>query len=184
MTVSAINSVVSRGSDLEATGQTNLSPTLAIAPIATIRNTVIAPTLSYLGVACTAVEDLILGTLLVMSSVPQRRRAPDGIGPYGITSRLHTQLWDNYLALYPDQASRVRGLASQHCFLKDPHAELGFNLAYATAIAWTVYASRNVMLPDDAELTDLARVWQSDYPHTGGRANDFINTWHHTFGFH
>ena len=158
MTASAINSVVSRLSELEAIGQTSLSPTLAIAPIVTIRTTVIAPTLHYLGVASAAVEDLILGTLLIMSSVPQPRRVPEGIGPYGITPRLHTQLWDNYLARYPDLASRVRGLASQHCFLKDPHAELGFNLAYATAIAWTVYESQNVTLHDNAELADLARV--------------------------
>lgn len=182
MTVSAINPAISRLSDLGSPSQVKLSPTFALASTTNIRTAVIAPTLGFLGVTCTAAEDLILGTLLVMSSLPQARCSSDGIGPYAIPPTLHVELWDHYLSRSPDQASLVRGLASQHCFLKNPHAELGFNLAYATAIAWAIYEYRGVTPSGPTELADLARIWQTAYPHRDGRTNDFVNAWHQTLG--
>ncbi|QJD57785.1 hypothetical protein HG264_02095 [Pseudomonas sp. gcc21] len=180
MTVSAINPAVNYLSDLEPASQVKLSSTLALASTTTIRVAVLAPTLGFLGVESPAAENLILGTLLVMSSLPQTKCPLDGIGPYAIPPALHIELWDNYLAHSPDQASLVRGLASQHCFLKNPHAELGFNLAYATAIAWAVYEYRGLTPKDPTPLTELARIWQAAYPHRNGHANDFIRAWNQT----
>lgn len=182
MTVSAINPAISRLSDLGSTSQVKVAPTFALASISNIRSAVIAPTLDFLGVACNAAEDLILGTLLVMSSLPQAKCSSEGIGPYAIPPTLHIELWDHYLARSPDQASLVRGLASQHCFLQNPHAELGFNLAYATAIAWAIYEYRGVTPTGPTGLTDLAHIWQTAYPHRGGRANDFVDAWQQMVG--
>ncbi|MEH6386608.1 hypothetical protein [Pseudomonas profundi] len=177
MTVSAINPALSCLNDLQPASQVKLRPTLALASTSTIRLAVLGPTLGFLGVDSPAAEDLMLGTLLVMSSLPQAMCPVDGIGPYAIPPALHIELWDNHLAQSPDQASLVRGLASQHCFLKNPHAELGFNLGYATAIAWAVYEYRGVTPKGHTELADLARIWQTAYPHRNGRANDFIQAW-------
>ncbi len=63
-------------------------------------------------------------------------RRNGGIGLYQITSAQHRRVWDEYVAPDPDLASRLRGLASQRQFLRDPDSELQFNLIYATAIAW------------------------------------------------
>jgi hypothetical protein len=43
-------------------------------------------------------------------------------------------------------ASLVRGLASQHDFLSQPHAELATNLSYATAIAWFMYTRIKILV--------------------------------------
>ena len=111
----------------------------------------------------------------------EAKRVEQAIGPYGISPRLHTRLWDEYLARQPDLASRIRGLASQHCFLRDPHAELGYNLAYATAIAWLVYQHQQLRLPERCDPASLARIWETSYPHRGGQASDFLQAWRQAF---
>ncbi|WP_373185694.1 hypothetical protein [Halopseudomonas sp.] len=150
---------------------------LALVPPATLRQAVIRPTLTYLGVPSRSAENLLLGTLLVMAWLPPGKRPQGGIGPYGIPHALHTSIWDDYLASNADQASLIRGLASQRCFLRDPHAELGYNLAYATAIAWLIYRQQTLELGDNTNIDELAHVWQLMYPHRGARASDFLGSW-------
>lgn len=142
-----------------------------------LRYAIIQPTLAYLGIENSQTENLLLGTLLTMSRLPVERKVPDAIGPYAICASLHTSIWDDYLAREPDRASLVRGLASQRSFLQNPHAELDFNLAYATAIAWMVY-ERNLICPSTCRGSRaLARIWRQFYPHRGGRSTDFLASW-------
>lgn len=150
---------------------------LALVPTTTLRQAVIRPTLHYLGVTSRPAENLLLGTLLVTAWLPADKQPPGGIGPYGISRLLHTQIWDEYLAKDAELASLIRGLASQRCFLQNPHAELGYNLAYATAIAWLVYRQQAIELVDDMEIDTLARLWQLMYPHHEGHAIDFLECW-------
>jgi len=150
---------------------------LALAPPAALRQAVIRPTLAYLGVTSAAAENLRLGTLLPMASLPEGKQPPGGIGPFGISHQVHERIWDDYLATNPDQASLIRGLASQRCFLRDPHAELGYNFAYATAIAWLVYRQHLTELDEDLSIADLAQLWQSLYPHRDGVPADFLSSW-------
>lgn len=177
MTASAINPAITPLGVPADSCRVRFPPPLAFVSTDSLRTAVTEPTMDFLGVRCSATEDLILGTLLAMSSLPRVKCAPDGVGPYGIPRSVHTEIWDNHLAKSPDLASRVRGLASQHCFLKNPHAELGFNLAYATAIAWAIYDCRGVVPEGPSGLAELASIWQTAYPHQGGRASDFINAW-------
>ena len=142
-----------------------------------IRAAVIRPTLRYLGIESEDAERLLLGTLLCLASLPSSRHPASGIGPFAISAQLHTRLWDDHLARSPDQASLLRGLASQRCFLSDPHAELGFNLAYAAAMAWLIYETQGVRLGAGASIGTLARIWQLAYPHRSGRASDFVKAW-------
>ena len=135
------------------------------------------PVMQYLQLDCPQLQQLLVGTLLCMSALPAPQRAAEAIGPFGIQPRLHTLIWDDYLAYQPDLASKVRGLASQHCFLTDPHAELGYNLGYAAAIAWLIYQRQHMLPGEQSDLASLARIWEASYPHRGGHAEDFQRAW-------
>ena len=80
----------------------------ALVPPQSLRCDIIRPTLTYLGVTSNAAENLLLGTLLAMAWLPRDKHWADAIGPYAITPAVHTRLWDEYLALQPDQASLIR----------------------------------------------------------------------------
>jgi hypothetical protein len=97
---------------------------------------VIRPTLIYLGRHSATAESLLLGIAASQSALGSALHDRRGHGLYRIAEPRHQALWDHYLALDPERASLVRGLASQHAFLSGPHLELTVNLRYATAIAW------------------------------------------------
>lgn len=120
---------------------------------------VIQHTLKTLGICSRAVEHLLLGTAAAQEELAFRSKNSSGIGVYGITKETHCSIWDDYLAYDPDLASEVRGLASQHEFLKHPHIELATNLAYATAIAWMIYKRSGVELPHPDDIEGLAQCW-------------------------
>jgi hypothetical protein len=133
---------------------------------AELRQWVIKPTLKRLGVYSKAAENLLLATAAQESGLgshlkPAGQRA---LGIYQIHSLAHRHIWDDHLALHSEMASLVRGLASQHDFLSQPHAELATNLSYATAIAWFMYARHdNFSLPKSNDITALAALWKRFY---------------------
>lgn len=142
---------------------------------------VIRPTLIYLERYSTAAEALLLGAAACQSALGAVLTDRRGHGLYRIGSQRHAQLWDQHLALDPDLASKIRGLASQHAFLSAPHLELTVNLRYATAIAWMLVEAADKPLPASHDLLGLARVWrQVFYPQ--GRSRDFIDAWQHCIG--
>ncbi|MEH6566972.1 MAG: hypothetical protein V7756_16750 [Halopseudomonas sp.] len=150
---------------------------LALSAADNLLENILRPTLTYLGVTCAAMEQLLLGTLITIARLSALQRSEQAIGPYAITPQQHTEIWDHHLAQQPELASKVRGLASQHCFLQNPHAELGYNLAYATAIAWLIYDRQQLPISVSSDLPSLARIWERSYPHKGGRAQDFLRAW-------
>jgi len=124
---------------------------------------VIQHTLKAMGICSKAIENLLLGTATIQENLFLNSEMSTGIGVYGISKETHCQLWDDYLALDPDLASEVRGLASQHEFLKHPHIELATNLAYATAIAWMIYKRNGVTLPHPDDVEGLAQCWADSF---------------------
>lgn len=100
---------------------------------------IITPTLQALEMSSPSAEEFLLGNAAQASGFNPFPGGTQGIGLYRISSEQHRSAWDDYLAFRPDLASRVRGLASQHQFLKNPDLELMTNLLYSTAIAWIVY---------------------------------------------
>ena len=101
-----------------------------------LRESIIRPTLKYLGRSSDAAENLLTAI------VYQQRQRPRGNTSgmlYPIDAALHQKVWNQYLAFEPELASKIRGLASQREFLNSPHTELETNLSYATAIAWAVF---------------------------------------------
>lgn len=139
---------------------------------------VIRATLKELGDWCLAAENLLLGTALQESGQDSRLRSGRRLGVYRITPARHRAVWDHYLVDHPELASRVRGLAGQHAFLRDPHGELATNLKYATAIAWMRYRQRGVKLPDAEDIEALGRCWAGCYrSRSGGSGADFAARW-------
>lgn len=100
---------------------------------------IITPTLQALEISTPDAEQVLLGTAAQASGFNPFASHATGIGLYQISAQQHRSAWDDYLAFRPDLASKVRGLASQHQFLKDPDLELKTNLIYSTAIAWIVF---------------------------------------------
>jgi hypothetical protein len=130
-----------------------------------LRELVIRPTLLALDIWSPTAENLLLGTAAQESDLGFRMQSDKdcGLGIYFISARAHTQVWDKYLVTDPELASRVRGLASQQQFLKNPHSELVINLSYATAIAWMIYKRQQIVLTDNPSAHELARYWLHYY---------------------
>lgn len=142
-----------------------------------LRQWVIKPTLKRLGVYSKAAENLLLATAAQESGLgshlkPAGQRA---LGIYQIHGLAHRHIWDDHLAHHSELASLVRGLASQHDFLSQPHAELATNLSYATAIAWFMYARHeNFTLPKEDNIEALAGLWKRFYhPKSKNSTADF-----------
>lgn len=115
-----------------------------------LRDEVIRPTLKYLGAWTPACEDFLLNAAVQAPEVGLFCARKEGLGLYHITAAQHRDLWDRYLAFNPDEASKVRGLASQRAFLTNPDSELQTNLSYCTAIAWLMYRRAGVAAQDSA----------------------------------
>lgn len=141
---------------------------------------VIEPTLQRIGVSAPGAARLLLATAAQESGLgshlkPEGQRAS---GLYQIQSLTHRHVWDDYLAHYAELASTVRGLASQHDFLSNPHAELTTNLSYATAIAWLIYARNpEFSLTDNPQPEELAQLWKRFYhPKSDISEEEFVAT--------
>ncbi|ANY85875.1 MULTISPECIES: hypothetical protein [Pseudomonas] len=138
---------------------------------------VIRPTLIYLDRHCESAEALLLGVAASQSALGSALHDRRGHGLYRIGETRHQALWDDFLARDPDLASLVRGLASQHAFLRGPHLELAVNLRYSTAIAWMLIEEQAPRLPAADDLLGLARIWRQIF-HPQGRLRDFTHAWH------
>ena len=137
---------------------------------------VIRETLDYLEEPHPAIANLLLGTAAQESRLGASMGTGRRFGLYCISPHSHRAIWDKYLINHPELASRVRGLAGQHSFLRNPHNELLGNLKYATAIAWMIYRRHAQPLPDADNIGQLADYWQRLYPHSDKNcaARDFV----------
>ncbi|MDE1463943.1 hypothetical protein [Spartinivicinus poritis] len=148
-----------------------------------LRHYVVQPTLKQLQIKHCLAENLLMGTAAQESGLGfyLRPKKHHSYGIYCITPIMHRNIWDKYLVQLPELASQVRGLASQHEFLENPHQELATNLSYATAIAWMVY-QRVPNFPtkgDPSNLGLLGKCWRRYY-HGKPQASldDFIHNYH------
>ena len=139
---------------------------------------VIRPTLQKLEIHSDAAELLLLGTAAVESSLGAylKTEGQRTSGIYRMHGLTHRHIWDDYLASRAELASKVRGIASQHEFLTQPHQELTTNLAYATAITWLAYVRHaEFSLPKTASSLHLAKLWKTFYhPRDDLSIDDFI----------
>ncbi|WP_438951344.1 hypothetical protein [Porticoccus sp.] len=139
-----------------------------------LRYLVIKETLCYLNEWTLAKENLLVGTAAQESGVGGWHQGKR-VGLYRITPARHQAVWDKYLIHHAHIASEIRGLAGQHSFLKDPHAELITNLKYATAIAWMIYRQAEQPLPDAGDIRGLGANWlRYFHPRYSGSKDDFV----------
>ena len=150
------------------------------------RQFVIRPTLKSLGgvLWTDAAEVLLLGTALVESDLTWLQQHPSGpaLGLYQIEPSTHDDVWKNYLYM-----PRNRGLSEcvQEFLVRDltkskytsRHAQLIWNLAYATSIARIVYWRRPEPLPQYDDIVGLANYWKKYFnTHLGaGKIEHFVN---------
>ncbi|MCH2040163.1 MAG: hypothetical protein MK185_05975 [Saccharospirillaceae bacterium] len=146
-----------------------------------LKRWVIKPTLQRLQVTDKNALKLLLGTAAQESAMGSHIKTSGqrGLGIYQIHGLTHRHIWDDFLALQPDLASVVRGLASQRDFLDHPHAELTTNLSYATAIAWMSYIRHpEFALPANADIEILAKLWKRFYhSKSDATCEHFINNY-------
>lgn len=139
---------------------------------------VIRPTLLYLDRHSPVAESFLLCAAACQSALGSALDDQRGHGLYRIADLHHQIFWDQHLALDPDLASRVRGLASQHAFLAAPHVELTVNLRYSTAIAWLMVEAQSPVLPEVHDIMGMAHLWQQVFQ-PQGRLRDFSRAWQH-----
>lgn len=148
-----------------------------------LRTFVIRPTLELLEHRSDAAEELLLGTAARESGLGfhltdnhrKKLNCRQGLGIFRIRPYTHRKIWDQFLINHPNLASTIRGLASQHDFLINPHGELATNLRYATAIAWLIYYRHCRPLPEAHDLEGLARFWKRHYQrHPNPSREEFI----------
>ncbi len=96
-----------------------------------LMNQVIKPSLEHVD---TYSRELTWFIYALIQANCDRNIAKNTFGPFAMSHEAHFELWDEYLVNDPEKASKVRGLASQHRFLKDPDSELTLNIGYAVAI--------------------------------------------------
>jgi len=143
-----------------------------------LRTLVIRDTLKYLHDWSPAAENLLLGTAIQESGLGFSLREGRSSGIYHISPAAHRAVWDKYLIDHPEQASKVRGLASQHSFLEDPHGELISNMKYSTAIAWYIYKRADATLPSADDIEGLATLWHRHFhARATGTVNEFVRNY-------
>ena len=143
-----------------------------------LRHWAIRDTLKYLNDYSPAAENLLLGTAAQESGLGFCMHEGKRWGIYHLTATTHRAVWDKYLIQFPELASRIRGIAGQRSFLKDPHGELITNLKYATAIAWMVYKRCGQPLPKADDVKGLAKYWHRHFhPKPTGTEQQFIRNY-------
>ncbi|WP_426416829.1 hypothetical protein [Aestuariirhabdus sp. LZHN29] len=139
---------------------------------------IIQPTLELCGHYSAAAQQLLVGTAAAESNLGEQLYGKQGgLGLYRISAEVHQRVWDDYLVDFPELASRVRGFASQRLFFSQPHQELVYNLAYATAIAWFNYlrCGANLAGIETTDTEALAAIWWHYYHPTDPDGTRFMN---------
>ncbi|MCX4027749.1 hypothetical protein H0A36_21290 [Endozoicomonas sp. SM1973] len=125
---------------------------------------VISEALEKLGETSNVACQLLLGTAKTEDLRAGKQKCVEGqLGVFQISPTIHQAVWDQCLAFLPEQASTIRGMASQRSFLEAPHQELVVNIRYASAIAWSIYCFEGLVLPEQATKLNLAQLWQKYY---------------------
>ncbi|PAV26763.1 hypothetical protein CF392_04155 [Tamilnaduibacter salinus] len=120
---------------------------------------VIRPVSEALGGPHPLLEDVLFSAASLREFDPWHAAEPGTLGLFGITPELHRQVWDQYLAYRPEQASRVRGYASQHRFLEAPDDELITNTCYAAAVGISALQWVRSTWPPVSDVAGVTRLW-------------------------
>lgn len=132
------------------------------------RTNVVRPVLQAIGAHSQAAENLLIGTAVQESNLHYLRQLADGParGLYQMEPATHDDHWDNYLAYRGELRGRVEAFTVPG---QDRHAQLAWNLAYATAMCRVHYMRVPAPLPAPTDVDGLARYWKQHYNTPLGR---------------
>ena len=141
--------------------------------------TVIEPTLLYLGLWSPAANELLLGTALVESNLMHRRQQGGGRarGLFQMEPATHNDIWENYLKYRAQLAERVQKLLTSE--KDDKLVELEVNDKYACAMARVHYLRVPAPLPYAGDVARMAAYWKQYYNTLRGRGEvpEYIRRW-------
>ena len=139
---------------------------------------VIRPTLNYIGLGGTAAEQLMLGTALQESGCGRYLHQLGGpaLGPEEEEPATHDDLWTNYLPRHPDLMAKIQSLVIPG-LPKAP--QMAGNLYYAVAMARLVYFRNPAPLPDADDIPAMAQAYKQIYNTAGGAAttDEYVANW-------
>lgn len=128
-----------------------------------LRELVVRPVLTELGLHSPAAETLVLGTAITESRLRYLKQIGTGpaLGLWQCEPFTHSDLWRT--TLYGKHlGARVSKLAVAYSGLHPPHTQLVTNLSYAAAICRVHYYRIKQPLPAN-EPAALARYWKQYY---------------------
>lgn len=147
-----------------------------------LRDQVVIPTLTHLGLYSVAAEALLLGTAAQESHL--RYLVQLGGGParglWQMEPATHDDIWTHYLRYKPELAARVRRIMVPSW---NAHEQLVWHLAYACAMARIHYWRVPRPLPAAGDVDGQARYWKLYYntPLGRGRMEEYVRSWR-TYG--
>lgn len=132
------------------------------------RTNIVRPVLQALGNHSMAAENLVIGTAVQESNLHYLRQLNEGParGLNQMEPATHDDHWQNYLAYRTELRGRVEAFLVPN---QDRHAQLVWNLAYATAMCRLHYMRVPVALPGATNVAGLAAYWKQHYNTPQGR---------------
>lgn len=147
-----------------------------------LRDLIVHPTLAYLGLPGGEVaERLIMGTAAHESTGFRHIRQVGGgpaLGLWQMEPRTFADLWDRYLLKSNHEALKLR-IHNLCAPWPKPVDQLVGNLAFACAMARTLYYSRPFKMPETAAAGELALIYKSHYNSSAGKGRplDFMRAY-------
>lgn len=131
-----------------------------------LKDLVIVPTLKAMGALSDSAVNLLLGTCAQESQMGTYIKQVNGpaLGIYQVEPDTHSDVWTNYLDYNPSLRVKIRS------FGEPCENSLMTNLAYATAIARTLYLRVKAPLPAADDIEGLGRYYKSYYNTALGKA--------------
>ncbi|WP_137169381.1 hypothetical protein [Marinomonas sp. FW-1] len=150
-----------------------------------LREYVVLPTLSNLGMYSEAAEQLVMGTITQESRATHLKQLGKGpaLGLIQMEPATHADLWRNFIKYKSSLQDDLRALLSgeadsvfEVCGVPD-ELELMSNIKYAVAMCRVHYWRKPQSLPEPNNIKALGEYWKDHYNtiHGAGTVHEFIN---------
>ncbi|UTW01218.1 hypothetical protein KDW99_08860 [Marinomonas rhizomae] len=136
-----------------------------------LREYVVLPTLSNLGMYSEAAEQLVMGTITQESRATHLKQLGTGpaLGLIQMEPATHADLWRNFIKYKSSLQDDLRALLSgeadsvfEVCGVPD-ELELMSNIKYAVAMCRVHYWRKPQTLPEANDINELAEYWKEHY---------------------
>lgn len=144
-----------------------------------LREYIIQPTLTYLGLYNPSAEELLMLTAATESRLGFYLHQVEGpaIGIFQVEPATHDDIWANFLSYRSSLCYRINNLVPQE--RRRQASQMAGNLYYATAIARVHYLRDPEPFPEADDIRGLAETWKRVFnTHPGsGTVNKAIDNY-------